>query len=91
MRHWSMALVCAVEPAASSVPFEQVTPPEPAAAPLVAPLTAVVLPLVLLFVLPPLEPQAARAIELATASAAIVTRRVRLTTFTILRAGVSVG
>jgi hypothetical protein len=42
----------------------------------------------LLLLPPPLEPQAARAIELAAASAAIEIRRVRLTTFTILRAGV---
>ena len=73
----------------------QVMPPAPPPAPALLLPPAAVSPLLLaadvlsLLLPPPLEPQAARAIELAAAtSAAIEIRRVRLTTFTILRAGV---
>ncbi len=78
MRHPSIAFVCAVEPAASSVPLAQVV--LPAAALLVDPLVDASVELLL----PPLEPQAASAIDPTATSAAIEIRRVRLTTFTIL-------
>jgi hypothetical protein len=76
-----MALACAVEPAAFSVPETQPEPPDE------VPDELVLLPpagWLLVVPLPPLEPQALSATALAAISAAIETRRIRPTTVTVL-------
>jgi hypothetical protein len=72
-----MALACAVEPAALSVPEAHPALPPP---PELEVLPPPPLGLELVVVPPPLEPQAARATDPAAISAAIETRRIRLTT-----------